>query len=126
LWKKSCEVYAQQLASDTKSQSYKRYNIEISAILQLSLNNIKGAIDLFLQNGLYREALIVAKLRYESDDTIEHIMTRWADSRKNNGDYEGAAKCLTAISKFEEAAKLLLSRNDQQYDHTVCLLRSKK
>lgn len=126
LWKKSCEVYAQQLASDTEAQSYKRYNTEISAILQLSLNNIKGAIDLFLENGLYREALIVAKLRYESDDTIEHIMTRWADSRKNSGDCEGAAKCLVAISKFEEAAKLLISRNDQQYDHTVCLLRSKK
>jgi gem associated protein 5 len=126
LWKKSCEVYAQQLAFDTETQSYKRYNTEISAILQLSLNNIKGAIDLFLENGLYREALIVAKLRYESDETIEHIMTRWADSRKNSGDFEGAAKCLTAINKFEEAAKLLLSRNDQQYDHTVCLLRSKK
>ncbi|CAG2100898.1 unnamed protein product [Medioppia subpectinata] len=96
-WKESCKLLAQHLLdSESEMSSYKMYTIEMSAVLLVSQNSIKEAIDLLLLNHLFREALIVAKVRYQSEEVIQHIMTQWATHRKNGGDFEGAAKCLTA------------------------------
>ena len=126
-WNKLSSILAQQLIeTEAEVESYRMYRIEMSAILMLSQKRFKEAIDLLVSNNLFREALIVCKVNLNSDEMCQHILNQWAEHRKLNNDFEGAAKCLTAIKKFKPAADLLNYRNDQQFNHTISLLKSYK
>ena len=124
-WKESMAIMANQLTeSDPELQTYRSYNLEMSAIIMIAQNRIDEAIELLMGHQLFREALIVCKARLCSEQLLERIMTNWSKQRRLNSDCEGAVKCLVAIKKFKEAAELLKSRNDQQYDHTISLFRA--
>ena len=124
-WKQSTNILTQyMLETDTELQTFKMYRQEMAAIFLIAQNKVREAIDLLLSNQLYRESLVVAKVKLQSNEMIEYIMTEWIKDRQSNNDFEGAAKCLTAIYKFNSAADLLNTRDDQQFNHTISLLRS--
>ena len=123
-WNQSMILLAKQLSeTETELQNYRMYRTEMSSILLLSQNRNKEAIDLLVSNLLFREALIVCKVRMNSYELCEYVYNEWAQNRKQNNDIEGAAKCYIAVNKFVEAADLLSSKNDQQFDHTISLFR---
>lgn len=123
-WKQSMAILANQLTdTDLDLQTYRNYNLEMSAITMIAQNRVIEAIDLLTDHHLFREAVIVCKTRLCSEQVLQLIMTKWSEQRRLT-DCEGAVKCLVAAKKFKEAAQLLDTRNDQQFGHLISLFRT--
>ena len=112
------------------------YSKEMRALSQLyCLADFKGAIEGLLESGLYREAIVLARVNMASDDFVHDLHHRWSQARLAQGNYEGAIKCLVAANRVAEAIQLLEQRRAlcsdmsastvlKQYDEVIELLRS--
>ena len=57
--------------------------------------------------GLYREALVLARVNLASQPTVDGLWERWFRARVGMGQAEAAAKCLVASGRWAEAHALL-------------------
>ncbi|XP_065159215.1 gem-associated protein 5 isoform X2 [Atheta coriaria] len=108
LWQEAVEAYASQLADSTISDP-----VEIASYY-LALHKVDEAIDILSVKQMYRESLVLAKLK-KPDDTDLHkqILSQWASACVMTGQFEIAAQSYIAQGQFEEAAKVLYRRNDE-------------
>ncbi|KAH8301726.1 hypothetical protein KR059_010024 [Drosophila kikkawai] len=84
LWQDCCRVYAKQM----EENGY----IMHAATYLLSLGMQKEAIELFLANEYYKEALVHARICLPATDPIiKTIINRWLDQLEGTGNYAAAA-----------------------------------
>jgi len=85
----------------------------LAATYLLSIFEIDQALELLVDKGLFKEALIIAKTRFPSKSPIiKNIMTRWANDKESNGNLEMAAKILISMNEYYRAGKLLAKREN--------------
>ncbi|XP_074649627.1 gem-associated protein 5-like [Tubulanus polymorphus] len=102
-----CQKYAYQLEFDGQ--------IHKGVAFLLASGKIYDAIEVLKRNSMFRDALLLAKLQLcEDDPFIVTIIQTWIDYLIKESHLEQAAKCYLSINHPEDAAKLLMKRNDKQ------------
>lgn len=104
-WQETCEAYATQLifeSNPTKAVSY-----------LLCIHKIHRAVEVLLDQKMYREAYVLARCKLDADDQIfPKILQDWASSAAREGCFEDAAHCYAKLGDFAKAAKFLGRRKD--------------
>ncbi|CAG5129907.1 unnamed protein product, partial [Candidula unifasciata] len=113
LWEAVSAEYAEQLEDDGQ------YHKAVTYLL--AANKIHQAIDLFRRHKLFKEAVLLARIRLSPVDPIlEDLYTEWGQNLMRDGQYELAAKCYLAMRHIQEAEKALAKRHDQSSLKTTC------
>ncbi|KAK9498761.1 hypothetical protein O3M35_003324 [Rhynocoris fuscipes] len=100
LWVDCCRSYASQLAE--KGDTYKAVSY------LLSIHQLEEAIDLLLESKMFREAVVLAKLRLSNGDAaIRKVMQQWANHCIGTGMLPLAAHCLLSNGSNIEAVEVL-------------------
>ncbi|XP_064637398.1 gem-associated protein 5-like [Lineus longissimus] len=102
----TCEAYAKQLE--------KCDNFMKATCYYLVCFKVYEAIDMLVKNRLFKEAVVLSRLRLPSQDPkIEELFIAWANHLINDlRTPEQAAKCYLAVGNPEEAMRILTRRND--------------
>ena len=81
--------------------------------------DIEAAVEGLVSNGLYREALILARINLASQEFVQSIMNKWYEYRTTLANQEGAIKCLVASKRYSEALEQLEQRRTLSADCTT-------
>ncbi|XP_043268004.1 gem-associated protein 5 [Venturia canescens] len=104
-WQETCEAYATQLvfeSNPTKAVSY-----------LLSIHKIHRAIEIYIDQKMYKEAYVLARCKVDKEDEIlTKILNEWANNASRDGNFEEAAQCYVKLGDFAKAARLLSRRKD--------------
>lgn len=106
--------YWQQTVQDYVEQLIKKGKIVMASCYLLSLFRIGDALDLLVKHHLYKEALMVAKTRFTSENNVytQAIVHSLAHDYAKTGNYESEIKCWLSIDYLYEAARVFASRID--------------
>ena len=105
-WQSTTLHYVEQLV--------RKGRIVMAAGHLLSLFRIGDALDLLVKHKLFKEALMVAKTRFTSNNNIyiKAIVHALANDYAKSGNFESEIKCWLSIDYLYEAARVLASRID--------------
>ncbi|XP_057667070.1 gem-associated protein 5-like [Diorhabda carinulata] len=106
LWQLACETYADQLSEEPGA------DVVETATYYLACHKVQKAIDILCEANMHREAYTLVKCRMLGKEVEHEILGRWAKQAEIDGNFEQAAQCLISMSKYENAASLLIRRSD--------------
>lgn len=106
VWMATTRAFADQLESQG---SYQR-----AVLYYLACHDTYKAIDVFRKQGMYREAIALAKVRLSPlDPVLFDLYSAWARKLETENSFEQAAKCYLAVKSSAEAVRVLVRRGDQ-------------
>ncbi|KAL1925007.1 uncharacterized protein VTP21DRAFT_4661 [Calcarisporiella thermophila] len=98
------------------AERLKRTDPHLSAMCFLACSDPISAVAVYRQEGLYREAIALAKLRVpDADALVGELLVEWAGVLEDKGHYEQAAKCYLAsgaTGSVQHALNALSRRGD--------------
>ncbi|XP_057313551.1 gem-associated protein 5-like isoform X2 [Hydractinia symbiolongicarpus] len=105
MWKAATLAYAEQLES--------KRNFHMAVVYYMALGDVYKAIDVFKSNGMYKEALVLAKIQLSSKDPwLNELYLLWAKKLSTESNYENAAHCYLAAGFVDDAIEMLAKRAD--------------
>ncbi|XP_047143757.1 gem-associated protein 5 isoform X1 [Hydra vulgaris] len=105
LWRACVLAYAEQLE--------KKRNFNSAALYFLAVGETQKAINVFKDNGLFKEAVALAKVRLSKNNPlIQELYLLWAQKLIEENNNENAAECFLAAGKINEAITVLAKKGD--------------
>ena len=104
LYVKACEVYASKLIQDD--------DICKGATYLMLAGRKEEAIQVLLNNKLYRDAAFMSKVCLQKDNPIhKKVMKVWLLQLIQDGNFEVAAKVYCSIGRYQDAADIIEKRD---------------